>query len=130
MTIRWKFLDPTTLVEETIFLNPQEMRLPVWEKSINVEETTAPGSEGRVILAEGVDKVQTLGFDGVTLTLDQITFLQNLYLKRYQVRLTDDFDRVWWIYITKLTLTRTKTRPTHPEYHRYSLESYVLDWPT
>lgn len=125
---RWTFYDPVLVETQTIFLNPQELRLPDREKNITVTETTAP--DGKLILSEGIDKPATIGFVGVTLTLDQIAFLENLYDKRYQVRLTDDFAREWWIYVYKLTLTRPKTRPSHPEFHRYTMDSYVLDWPT
>lgn len=129
MVQRWTFYDPTTLAVDTIFLNPQEMRLPDREKNITTQETTAPSPDGRLILTEGVDKPATLGFVGVTLTLANIDFLQALYDKRYQVKLTDDFDREWWIYVYKFGLTRPRTRPSHPEFHRYTLDAYVLDWP-
>lgn len=127
MSHRWTFYDPITLAEEEIFLNPQEMRLPDLEKSIDLSSTAAP--DGRLILTEGVDRPQTLGFVGVTLTLAQLNWLETQFNKRYQVRMTDDFDREWWIYIYKLTRTRPRTRPSHPEFHRYTMDAYVLDWP-
>lgn len=126
---RWRFFDPVTFDDVAIFLNPQELRLPDREKSITVNEATAP--DGKIILAEGAHrKPATLGFVGVALTLDQATFLETWYDKEYQVRLTDDFAREWWIYIYKLTFTRPKTKPSHPELHRYTMDAYILDWPS
>jgi hypothetical protein len=125
---RWVIFDPVTSQELVMFLNPSEMKLPAYEKNITVEETTAPN--GRLILAEGVDQVKRMSWSGVTLELDQLDFLQSLYEKRYQVRLTDDFGRQWWVYPIKLEPSRSRAGRNFPERHQYSMEWIVLDWPS
>ena len=130
MVTRWKFYDPSTLVEDTIFLNPQELRLPDRQKTTTEETTTAGGAEGRTIVFEGADRVPAMGWSGVTFTLAQKAWLEELWAKRRQIRLTDDFEQVWWIYITKLSFTRPRTKPSHPERHDYTLDAIILDWPT
>ena len=127
---RWRIYDPVTLEDVELPLNPSEARLPAVKKAITTSKTSAPTGEGRIIVTEGIDEPLTLGFTGVMLTLEHYEFLFDLaYNKRYQVRLTDDWGRVWWIYITSLEPTRGKHRPSHPFFQRYTMDALVLDWP-
>lgn len=127
---RWRLFDPNTLEDVAVPLNPQEFRLPDRDKNISASATVASVSGGgRVILNQGEPVAQTMGFVGVMLDRTQKAFWEYWYAKEYQVRLTDDFGDVWWIYIYKLTQTRPKTKPSHPELYRYTLDAYILDWP-
>jgi hypothetical protein len=127
---RWHIYDPVTLEDVEVPLNPSEARLPAVKKAISTAKTSAPTGEGRIIATEGIDDPLTMGFTGVMLDLDQYNFFFDLcYNKRYQVRLTDDWGRVYWVYPTSLEATRGRHKPSHPEFQRYTMDFLVLDWP-
>lgn len=128
---RWKVTNPSTLDVLEFPINPSEMRLPTLQKSITAEATTAPGPNGRVILFEGADQAQTIGFSGVVLDLTQLEFFEDLFALRRQFLLEDDLGRQFWVYPTKLERTRTRSgAATHPGRHSYTFEGYILDWPS
>lgn len=128
MVTRWLFEDLETVESYQLEINPGEMTLPAYEKSMTYNNTTASGEEGRVVAFEGADKPLFLSFTGVSLSSAQDEAFKTWYRKRHQIRITDDRGDQWIVYITKYAPKR-KRSVHYPYRHDYSIEAFVLDWP-
>lgn len=127
MVVRWSFHDPTIPETYVLEINPNEGGSPEYKKTITYANTSAP--DGKTLIFEGRDEVQTISFSGTLLTVTHLTALTNWFQKRHQILVTDDLSRQFWIYITSFSPKRE--RAAHSPYkHSYTVEATVLDWPT
>ncbi len=127
MVVRWSFHDPTVPETYVLEINPNDGGTPSRKKTISYQNTSAP--DGKALVFEGRDEVQTISFSGDILTVTHLTALTLWYEKRHQILVTDDLSRQFWIYINSLELKRE--RAAHSPYkHTYTIEAIILDWPT
>ena len=122
--MKWEFYDPHIDQSYAFDINPLNWNMSILSKSVE-DRPTAYGR--RQIAFEGRRKPQTMSFSGTILNEHQYNALQNWANKRYQIRLTDDLNRVMWIYITKFAPQR-QLHPNDPFYFNYSVEATILDW--
>lgn len=120
--IPWVFEDPTEGTVENMQINPNAGASPAFQKNLTKKTTTL----GRPLVQEGQDSVKQFDFSGVILTQSQYEFLYNAWDKRHPVRLTDDLDRTFTIYLESFTPTRQLSR-TYPWKHEYQATSVILD---
>lgn len=124
--VGWKFYDPVTLEEITLEINPKEADSPVMSKNISYQSPAAPGAG--VIAQEGRQKPKTMTFTGTTLTEDQYNVWVEWFNKPYQIKLTDDLLRDFWIYITDFQPKRVRSIK-YPWRHEYTVNCFVVEWP-
>lgn len=127
----WRFHDPIgngTSGPETYILpvNPNEGGSPGFKKTINFQATSAP--DGKTLMFEGRDEVQTLEFSGVILTEAQYNAFIYWWKKRHQIHITDDLGRQFWAYITMFDPKRERAH-NYPWKHSYTAAATVVDWP-
>ena len=123
--IPWRFYDPVDLVEYAFEINPIGGGVPDRRKNVSARKTTAPGAEGKTLLFEGADEVPNVSISNVVLSETQYTAFETWFDKRHQIRLTDDLNRSWWIYITGLKLERERS-VQYPWRHKYTIDYVVL----
>ncbi len=121
---RWKFYDAIGNIEITLPINPKEGGSPSYKKNIQTQATTAPN--GNTIIFEGQDEVKTYEWSGVILEQSHYQLLVTWFEKRRQIRITDDLNRVIWVYITEFTPKRQMSYQ-YPWKHEYSLRALKLD---
>lgn len=112
---------PTTYSWE---VNPKELSIPR-RKNISYANTAAPG--GRVLAYEGRDEARKLTYSGTILTEEQYNNLTEWFEKRNLLRLTDDLDREFGVYILSFDVQRVRST-RYPWRHSYSGEMLLIDW--
>jgi hypothetical protein len=120
--IAWILEDPTEGTVEFMSINPNAGASPAYQKNLTKKTTTA----GRTLVQEGQDNTKQFDFSGVILTEDQYNFLYNAWNKRHPVKLTDDLNRTFTIYMESFQPTRQLSR-TYPWKHEYQATSVILD---
>ena len=132
---KWEFYDFVTDSTYTMELNPQQVNMGGVTKTISERGASSP--TGKRILFEGRREPQVISFDGVIFNKDEYVRFENLANKNYQVRLTDDLGRVYWVYVTNFSPGRRKTSYAALAGQQssigtwladYSIECTVLDW--
>ena len=123
--VRWEFYDPVTTDTYEFLMNPSEGGSPGYSKSITFSNTSAPG--GKVLAFEGRDNVRELEISGVLKEASQLAAFETWFLKRNQIRVTDDLGRQFMVYITDFTPTRRRAVMT-PYKHDYTMRMFILDW--
>lgn len=126
MTVRWTFYDPTGPTTYNFPINPNEGGSPELRKTISYQNTSAP--DGKVLVFEGRDSPPTMSFSGTLLTEAQYEAFETWFQKRRQIKITDDLDREYWIYITSYAPKRVRAR-NYPWKHTYQIEATIIDWP-
>jgi hypothetical protein len=126
MVVRWVFEDPNTLDTYEFAINPSEGGSPSYDKTISYQATSAP--DGKLVSFEGRDQPQTIEFSGVLFTEAEYNAFVEWWDKRYQVQVTDDLGRSFYIQINSFTPTR-KRAIQHPWKHDYTVTATVVDWP-
>lgn len=126
VVVKWVFEDPAESQEYIFHINPNAGGSPAYRKNITQQATVAPG--GKTLLFEGADSPQEFSFSGVILEEAQYNAFVEWWQKRRQIKLTDDLDREYWIYITSFEPTRVRAR-SHPWKHTYNASALRLDWP-
>lgn len=126
MAVKWQFDDPVTLDSYTFDINPNSGGSPTNEKTINYESTCAP--DGKIIRYEGREKPQKLNFSGTLLEEDQYDAFLEWYNKHYQIKVTDDLGREFYIEIDVFNPTRENSYQ-YPWKHRYDIQATIVDWP-
>lgn len=126
MSHRWLFYDPVEDETYTFEINPNDGGSPQFAKKITDQSTVAPG--GKTLLFEGADEVQTLEFSGVILEQTQYDAFRLWWAKRRQIKVTDDLEREYWVYIKTFAPKRERAIH-HPWKHSYSVTAVILDWP-
>lgn len=96
-------------------------------KTLTYQATSA--TDGRAIVFEGVDKVQTVDFSGTMLSEAQYNELSRWFNKRNQVELEDDLGRIFVVYFIDFSVNR-KRSSNYPWKHEYNGKMIVLDWPS
>lgn len=122
--MEWELYDPQSGEIYEFLINPSSFNTNAVSKNVSFQPT-AHG--GRSIAFQGRNQVQTISLSGTILEESEYLALQRFANKRSQIRLTDDLDRVMWIYITSFAPTR-QLHPNHPFYFSYSLQATILDW--
>ncbi|NBR22234.1 MAG: hypothetical protein EBU08_00285 [Micrococcales bacterium] len=125
MRIAWKFYDPVEDEEYEWEINPKDGGYPNRSKALVYESTAAPN--GQTLAYEGREAPASMSFSGVILTEQHFDTLTSWYLKRNQIKLTDDLGREFWIYIKSFNPTRVRSAK-YPWRHNYTIEAIVLDW--
>lgn len=123
MVTRWEFYDPIDDETWVLPMNPHESDSPPRKKRITEEVTTSP--DGQVVLFEGHDQVQRVGWAGKTHDKDTFDEWNRWFEKRHQIRLTDDLDRVMWIYIEEFTPKRVRSA-IYPWKHTFDARVIIL----
>lgn len=125
---RWTLYDP--IDDETFILhfNPAEIDDPLGiEKNVTKSPTSA--GDGRTLVFQGQHTVRDLSWTGHCRTEQQWLDLCAQAEKEHQLRLTDDLNRVMWIYITGLTARRRQKGQPGVVYRSYDLKFIRLDIP-
>lgn len=122
--VRWTLWDPVLGTTLTFPINPAESFLPQREKEFTQEITT----QGKLVAFEGNIKPAEFNFSGTFLDEDSYDFMVNWFNKRYQVRLTDDLGKQYWIYL-KSFLPKRKRSSNHRWAFTYDADAVVMDWP-
>jgi hypothetical protein len=123
--VRWTFTDPVTSASYEFEINPKEGGTPTQEKTMAYANTAAPN--GRVLAFEGRQKQQEGQFTGLVLSQDQYDAMHEWFDKRYQIYMTDDLNRTYTIYITRLEEKRIRSA-TKPWKHEYTVNYFIMDW--
>lgn len=127
MVTKWQFVDPSTAQSYQFEINPNEDGLPGYQKTISTQTSTAPGTEGNVIVFEGRDEPRQGSFSGVTLSQSQHEAFITWFNKRNQIQVVDDLGRTFSIIITAYKPTRRWAR-SHNWRHDYTIDYLVVDW--
>ncbi len=129
MVVRWEFFDPVLSSTYVFDVNPNDGGSPSYEKTITQESTSAP--DGKPLIFEGQDQVNRLEWSGVILTQAHYDAYVTWWQKRRQIKLTDDYGRQFWIYLTSFKPTRRITgQRTYPWRHDFNVTAVILDWET
>lgn len=123
--VKWVFDDLTDSSTYTFAINPNAGGSPQYKKTINTQSTAAP--DGKTLIFEGRDAPQTLSFSGVILDEDQYDAMVTWFNKRHQIKITDDLNREFMVYITDFKPRRIRA-VQHPWKHEYEVDYIILDW--
>lgn len=118
--VAWTFSDGTTIYEMEV--NPNAATMPSIERTITQRATTA----GRQVIYEGKPTVKNLNFSGVILEEAQYRSMLEWSNKHKQIRIKDDLDDVYWVYLMNFQPKRVR-KNDHDWYMEYSVEGVVLD---
>lgn len=127
MTRRWTFYDPVESNTYQFQVNPNAGGTPAQKKTITTQPTLAPG--GKTLCFEGADEPLTFEWSGVLLDESQFNAFRTWYNLRYQIQLTDDLGRQYYIYITGFDFKRERAAH-HAFKHTYTAKATLLDWPS
>lgn len=118
--VAWKFYDGTNTY--LLPVNPNAASMPSKKRNLTYQATPTGGQ----ITYEGRKTPNVLNFSGDILQESQYNSFRLWFLKRKQVRITDDLGQNFWVYLTSFSPSRQKSR----EYDwmmTYSAEAFVLD---
>lgn len=124
--VRWTLWDPVLNTTLTFPINPAEGFLPEREKEFTMEHTAAPN--GKFIAFEGPETSISFNFSGVFLEESSYNFMTTWFNKKYQLRLTDDLGKQYWVYLKKFSPKRRKSSNYQWSFE-YEAEAVVINWP-
>lgn len=119
----WRFQDYSGSQFYEFEINPLDVSDPAIKRTITTQATSA----GRQVNYEGRLQPGTLTFSGTILSEGQYEVMNAWAQVRKQIKITDDWGRVFWVYIESFTPTR-KYSIEFPWRMEYSVEATVLDW--
>lgn len=119
---KWILYDPVS-VYTYVFQANADGDSAVAAKTLTYESTAAPS--GGLLVYEGNDQPTTLTLTGTLLSVDQYHNMMDFYTMRHQVQLTDDLNRVRWVYFTSFSPVRVRSA-TFPWKHTWTAVLYVL----
>jgi hypothetical protein len=119
----WTFEDVFLEQTYTMEINPDASNVPSRTKTL----TSVPKSKGGQVTFQGRDIVQSLNFSGTILTEQQLAFMRSWLRKEKQIKITDDQDRVMWVYLTMFNPTRVRS-VGYPWRHAYSASGLIVSW--
>lgn len=125
MPVRWRFDDPVNLDTYEFHISPNEGGSLQYKKTINYQNTSAP--DGKTLVFEGRDEPKTSEFSGVILDREHYEAMVDWFNRRHQIKVTDDLERQFWIYIVEFTPKRERAAHS-PWKHSYTCRYVVLDW--
>ncbi len=120
---RWAFSDDVLTETYSFDVNPNRGGTPSFEKNLTYSSTPA----GSPIVFEGRDKPRTFTISGILREEAQLNALQSWYEKDYQIEITDDLGRQFWVFITDLEFQRAQTR-RWPFRHTFTMNYIEVDW--
>jgi hypothetical protein len=106
-------------------INPNEGASPNYAKNLTKETSTAPGALGQSLIYEGADQASDFAFSGVLLTQEHYEFIQNLWMKRHLVQLTDDLGRRFVLYLETFSPKRVRSA-RYPWRHTFDATAVVV----
>lgn len=119
---KWILFDPVSTVSYTFQANA-DGEVVAAAKTLTYETTASPANA--LLVYEGADTPTTLTLTGTLLGQTQYSTMLSFYALRHQVQLTDDLNRVRWVYFTAFSPTRVRSA-TFPWKMTYSATLYVL----
>lgn len=119
---KWTLYDPVSAFTYTFQINPNSEVLSA-AKTLTYEATAAPSQS--LLLYEGSDQPSTLTLTGTLLSQDQYGAMLEFYGMRNQVLLTDDLNRLRWVYFSAFNPTRVRSAQ-YPYKMTFSISLYVL----
>jgi hypothetical protein len=122
MSSKWVFDDVVGDISYTCAINPNAENSTA-QKSETLEVTAAPG--GSLLLYEGTDQPTTLQLSGTILTQSQYMTFTYFHQLRRQFRITDDLNRIRWVYSSEWNPTRVRSA-TFPYKYTYTWNLYLL----
>lgn len=123
--VRWTFYDPVDVETYTFDINPNTGGSPIYKKTLQYVKTSAPN--GKTVIFEGQDDPQTLEWSGVILNQEHYDKYVEWWQKRRQIRVTDDLNRSYWVYLTEFTPERVRAY-SRPWKHSFKVSAVILDW--
>lgn len=118
--VGWRFFDGST--EYVLPVNPSQASMYKIEKLITAQQTIS----GRTIYYEGRPQITSISFSGVILEEDQLRAFESWFQLRKQIRITDDLNQSYWVYLLSFQPKRVNKVDT-PWYHEYSAEAKILN---
>ena len=104
-------------------VNPLDVQMSGIRKTFTTQKT----SNGKNVVSQGRNQVQTMSFSGTILTEIHLEILREWMRKEKQVSITDDLGQQTWVYFTRFSPTR-RYSPQYPWRHEYSAEATILSW--
>lgn len=120
---KWEFYDPIDDETYIFDINPNSGAAPEYHKNVIKKTTIAP--DGQVLLMEGRDQPLMMNFSGTILRQTHYEAMITWFQKRRVIQLTDDFERVFEIYITDFAPSR-KRSINYPWRHEYSAQATIV----
>lgn len=124
--VKWTLYDPVLDSTLTFPINPAEGFLPEREKEFSMEHTTAPN--GKFIAFEGAETPIAFNFSGTFLDEASYNFMVTWFNKKYQLRLTDDLGKQYWVYLKKFSPKRRRSSNYRWSFS-YDAEAVIINWP-
>lgn len=121
--VRWVFEDPVTLDTYEFDLNPREGAQPTYNKLMSYETTAA--ASGQTIAYEGRRQAQKLEWEGTILEEEGHLAFVEWWEKAYPVRVVDDLNQEFTIYITDYSPKR-KRSIHYPHRRDYTMSALVI----
>jgi hypothetical protein len=124
--VRWRFDDPVSLASYVFEINPNDGGSPDFQKNFSYANTSA--ADGKTLIYEGRDKAQKFDFSGVILSQAHYDAFVEWWDKRYQVKITDDLGREFYVIIESFTPTR-KRSALYPWKHDFKVSATIVNYP-
>jgi hypothetical protein len=119
----WVFEDVFNEEVYELEINPDASSIPIRGKTL----TPAPKCRDGQVIFQGRDSVQSINFSGSILTEEQFFFMREWVRKEKQIKITDDQNRVMWVYLTSFNPTRVRSLD-YPWRHTYSATGLIVSW--
>ncbi len=133
MTVKWTFTDEVEGTTSVFTLNPESASIDRGGLQSSQISTT----NGRRIIQKGRRNPDAMVINGTTFQEDEFVAFAQIASKMYQVKLTDDLGREFWVFITGYSPERQPTRfgsyagasGSRLDWRmRYSINMTMLDW--
>ena len=118
--VAWIFTD--NLGSYELEVNPNEASVPTKKRNFAYQATCA----GQQVIYEGRQSPGDFSFSGVILSEEQLTKFEEWFAKRKQIRIADDLDNKYWVYLKSFSPKRVKHRE-YPFFFEYSASAVTLD---
>lgn len=131
--IAWRFYDPDTTEEYVWPVNPN-VDSGSHARSKNLAYSSVAGSYqnglnshhiGELINVQNVEQ-SSFSYDGNVYNVDQLIALEEWVNKDHAVHLTDDLDRTFVVYLSKISFNRVRSRQ-YPYKHSYNISGIILE---
>lgn len=121
---KWQFYDPIATQTYTFEISPDSATMGGFKRNLNIVATSAPN--GAAVKFEGRKNPEHIRFSGTLLTQEQYDALNLWAEKHYQIRITDDLNRQFWVYMISFSPSRQLSLSRWR--HSWSAEGIKLDW--
>jgi len=125
MVVRWTFTDDVLSQSYTVPINPNQGGTPNFVKTLTRRNTAGPN--GDILTFEGRDQAETLNFSGIIVDEEHLDAFLTWFDKEYQIKITDDLSREYWVYINNFAITRSWMRRSKAR-HEFTMSCTILNW--